>query len=77
MNRKCRAVIWVLNKQPGMLALDIAQIIGVWRMNIYVLLGSMEEDNLIRGIQDPGRFGRTRYYLNPKLFDTARDDHDL
>ena len=64
MSRKREAVLWVLSREPGMYALDIARVIGVWRINIYILLGGMEEDGLIRHEHDGERWGRFRYYVS-------------
>lgn len=63
--RKEAAILWCLRHQPGMGGRELCAITGIWRANIYVYLGRMEERGLVRQEIERAPNGqptRVRYY---------------
>jgi len=66
--RKQKAILWCLQREPGMRGFELSNVTGIWQAQIYIYLGRMENAGLIRRVvtQDFNKLSTpisVRYYI--------------
>lgn len=64
---KEQAILWCLRHQPGIGGIELCRVTGIWRSNIYIYLGRMEEKGMVLRevkLSPNGQPWRVRYYVN-------------
>lgn len=79
--RKLAAIMWCLEREPGMRGPELCNITGIWRSSIYVYLADLERRGLVyrkvtqKSVLLPGAVGLGTYdvirYYNKERIDLS------